>query len=233
MQVLDGRIDWNEGYGNDPELQVLVDEIPSPIEFDAYERSSGTVYFGSKDGYCRYFYHDPSNEDGFGGSSFTLLMSDGSEKVIKGPWASRAGAMNELGLGPCVDVRITTSQKAWEKDTMLQSATITVNKARKAAAFAGVHLISVEKYKSNEETYVVAEDYPPQWIPMPNSSQPTRFDHKNDLYAMIEISTKQNEHDVTMYKAALVVDGNEVETTEWNPKLDAVAIPLMQQYDGD
>lgn len=233
MEVLDGRVDWKAGYGNDPELQVLVDEIPTDIEFDAYEQSSGTVYFGSKDGYCRYLYHDPSNTSGFGGSSFKLLMSDGTEKTIKGPWASRAGAMNDLGLGPCVDVRMTTNENAWEQNTSLTFGTITVEKARKAAAFADVHLIGVEKYDSKEETYVIEEEYPPNWVKIDGDDHPVRFDHKSDRQTMIEVSVKKNEHDVTFHKAALVVNGDEVETTDWTPKLDSAVIPLMEQYDSN
>ena len=28
MKILDARINWKDGYGNDPHLEVLVDEIP-------------------------------------------------------------------------------------------------------------------------------------------------------------------------------------------------------------
>ena len=44
--------------------------------------------------FVRFFSHNKLNENGYGGFSFTLTMTDGSTRVVRGPWSSRAGVIN-------------------------------------------------------------------------------------------------------------------------------------------
>ena len=70
-----------------------------------YEKR-GPLYWGKNDvGVVRFFaYNGPST--GFSGSAFTLEMLDGTTEVLKGPWSSRSGVMNNAGFEPCVEVNI-------------------------------------------------------------------------------------------------------------------------------
>lgn len=67
--------------------------------FYAENRETGHVSFFAHSGSDR-------NEGGFGGSEYEITMLDGTKKVLRGPWSSRAGAMNMKGFGPCVDVSL-------------------------------------------------------------------------------------------------------------------------------
>lgn len=52
MRIKDASVDWMEDVGNDPRLQVVVDEIPSRDEM-RFEHESH-IYCGIKDGYVSY-----------------------------------------------------------------------------------------------------------------------------------------------------------------------------------
>ena len=98
MKVLKAEINWYEGYANDPNFIMHVDSMPDNDEFifEAKELTpERTLYFAEHEsGLVRFYCHDTRNESGYGGSSVTLNMKDGSTKTIKGPWSSRSGAMN-------------------------------------------------------------------------------------------------------------------------------------------
>ena len=81
------------------DLRVHVDKVPEGSEF-IYEAiplddEGRTLYIGTHGCLVRQYVHNPHNETGFGGATFTLRMRTGGEVTIKGPWSSRASVVNE------------------------------------------------------------------------------------------------------------------------------------------
>jgi hypothetical protein len=113
MKVLDARVNWNIGWNNDPELEILVGKIPDSADL-RYEAKGG-IYFAELEGYVSFFYHsgEPEQQEGYGGRSFALTMKDGSTVVLKGPWSSRSACANAVGFTPSVEVSIFTSSESW------------------------------------------------------------------------------------------------------------------------
>lgn len=101
-------------YHNAPTLEMLVDEMPKDF---VYRTNGKGLYYGEKDGLVSFYFHsgNPERQSGFGGSTFTLPMEDGTVKTLVGPWSSRAGVMNAHGFGPCLDVTLTDDPDAWER----------------------------------------------------------------------------------------------------------------------
>jgi len=65
----------------------------------------GPIYYAERQGWCMFFsYSKPGN--GYGGSHIPIKMADGTDKTLIGPWSSRAGVINKLGLGPCAQVLV-------------------------------------------------------------------------------------------------------------------------------
>jgi len=138
MKVLDAKVNWMQGWGNDPTLKVLVDKLPSHDEL-VYEQK-GTLYYTHKDGYVSFF-HYSKPDDGYGGSKFELKMKDGSIKTLVGPWSSREGVMNAAGFIPSVNCAITDEEDVWKKGYTFYSGSISLLKAIDAARIAKAHLI--------------------------------------------------------------------------------------------
>ena len=59
MKVLDAQVNWRENYDNLPNLQVLVDEIPSDdLEYDyLWRKTYIAIWYAQKDGYASFFAH--------------------------------------------------------------------------------------------------------------------------------------------------------------------------------
>lgn len=114
MRVKSGYLDWMEGWHNATGIHLLMDgsEMPaiSDLRYEETKLSATTgVVFAEKDGYVNYFFYN-SDQSGYAGRVFKLKMKDGTEKILKGPWSSRAGVMNAMGFTPCVDVTIEVSR---------------------------------------------------------------------------------------------------------------------------
>jgi len=103
MKILGIDIDWMLGYGNDPRIMVKVDKLPD-LNNLIYEQKGNLYFSHTIDGYVNFYAVNALRETGYGGRSFTLNMANGTTKVLKGPWSSRAGVMNNAGFEPCVDV---------------------------------------------------------------------------------------------------------------------------------
>lgn len=159
MDVLDAQVDWKEGYGNPPSLQVLVDETPerSALRF----RHEDGIWYGERDGYAEYYsWSGPGNEGGFSGRCITVLTVSGNEVTLKGPWSSRAGCVNLRGLGPVVDVSLTTDPETLEHGHTFRSRSLTLPAAKQAIDLApeASHLERVLRFDANE----------PYWVPARN-----------------------------------------------------------------
>lgn len=116
-------------WSNSPTLAILVDEMPETKDF-RYEQK-GSLYYGEKDGYVNFFAYDRPDQ-GYGGRHFPITMTDGTEKVLIGPWSSRAGVMNAAGFGPCLDVSITSRQDDWVRGYTFFAAAVTLDVALEA-----------------------------------------------------------------------------------------------------
>jgi len=115
FQILDARIKWNEGLGNEPDLEVLVTRIPSLAEM-RFEEPRKLCYYAEQDGFVTYFCDNPHNRQGYGGSVFELVMKqDGRKVALTGPWSSRASVMNMLGFTPCTEAYMTDRPEDWKK----------------------------------------------------------------------------------------------------------------------
>ena len=143
MKILKGHVDWKEGLANRPSLYLLVDEIP-PLDAMRYRLDDkggeidGGYYFAERDGFCSFFsHHGSGNNGGFGGARYDITMIDGTPKTLLGPWSSNAGEMNERGFGPCVEARFATDPR----DTygqLFANGAVLLSRLREAA-----HLIDV------------------------------------------------------------------------------------------
>lgn len=123
MKIIKIKVDWRDGWANDPRLQVLVDKIPNHNVFN-YEEKDG-FYYAEYKGYVNFFYYmQPDN--GYAGKHFNITMKDGSKKILNGPWSSRAGVINNVGFGPCIDVIITDDFKVWKRGYTFYCGSVSV-----------------------------------------------------------------------------------------------------------
>ena len=163
MKILDARVRWYDGYANDPVLEILVDEVPntSSIKHHKIDLGNGVMYIGQKEGYVHYVFHNPRDEEGFGGALFNLPMEDGEVEKIKGPWSSRAGVINQLSyhfkeVPQVVDVAIGIQKVPNREWVTHMAGSITKQKAEQAIR------------KMKEDVYleeVIKFGEKPCWIP--------------------------------------------------------------------
>lgn len=97
-------INWNLHCANYPHINI--EGVTPKFEYEEIALEDGTFYFAIDQvtGAVDFMFHDPLCETGFGGAVFKLPMKDGSIREIKGPWSSRAGALEDLIGIPVVDV---------------------------------------------------------------------------------------------------------------------------------
>lgn len=148
MKILKSDVNWLKAYSSVPIIKCLVDKIPRRDSF-IYTKNSN-IYWSQSDGFVSFYYHNPSDETGFGGTLFKLKMDDGSEKTIKGPWSSRPGIMNKI-FPHSVEIMLTDDEEAWNRGFTFINTYCTLNNAIKAAALAGTHLVRYIHY--NEISY--------------------------------------------------------------------------------
>jgi hypothetical protein len=148
MKILDCQVDWREDVGNDPRLEVLVDEIPDRSEL-RFEHEDG-IWCGIKNGFASYFaWSGDGNDGGFSGRCFEITTTDGEQVTLKGPWSSRAGCVNQRSFGPVVDVRLATDPAVLERGYTFRSASLTLSAAKQAIDLADedAHLERVVKFE--------------------------------------------------------------------------------------
>lgn len=151
MKLLHSEVDRHEGFANPASLLLTVDKLPDDSEFIYKEVvfKDQTLYYAECDEIVRFYAHSPRNERGYGGRVFKLIMEDGTTKEIKGPWSSRAGAMNRY-FPHCVDCVII------EKSTGYRLASsISLNLANQVAEAAEVTL--TEELSDHDITYRIEE----------------------------------------------------------------------------
>jgi len=137
MKLLKARINWMEKYLNDPFLEILVDEFPKTK--DLRFQKKGPLYYAEKNGFVRFFYYSAPG-DGFGGNIFNIIMKNGKEEILEGPFSSSAEALNKFGFGPCVDVSITNDLNSYNRGYTFYSGSVSVDFIKKSK-----HLIDCGK----------------------------------------------------------------------------------------
>lgn len=110
MRIVDGRVNWRDMWANRPEIELLVDRM-MPIGEHVFSEREG-MFYAERDGDVCFLLDNP-DRSGFGGKTFRLRMEGGAERILVGPWSSRAGVANRLGFGPCLDVALADSRGDW------------------------------------------------------------------------------------------------------------------------
>lgn len=146
MNILKATVNWNQKWGNAPDLTLTVDRFPRDQDLVFTYRDD--CWFAEQDGYARFYaWRGPGNNSGFGGSTYTVRVAnwqdvpadvpvhkeDGYTTVdLRGPWSSRPSQMTLRGFTP------TTSVILIEADGTCDSAhyagAVTVARARQALA---------------------------------------------------------------------------------------------------
>lgn len=157
--IIDARVDWQEKYSHPPRMDILVESIQDELLYEKHLVGDDHIlYYGeSPEGYVNYYVHNPADQSGFGGRLFRFKLYNGTTEVVRGPWSSRAGIVNKLGIGPVVDVAITDDQDRFETGRSLSRAAVTIRAAKCAIDLAegASHLEQIGRF--NNEPY---------WIPI-------------------------------------------------------------------
>lgn len=97
----DIQIDWMEGYGNHPYINIVGAELPPCADKSAAvweRRRCGKTYVHvAVDGdFVSFFSTDGRPTTGFGGATFEGTFKDGTKYRYEGAWSSRAGVVNKV-----------------------------------------------------------------------------------------------------------------------------------------
>jgi len=146
MQILDIRIKKHP-IRHYPrfDIELLVDRIPERSEMRFTNR--GNRWFSNHGGYVRYFsWKPPSNNGGYYGRSFDIIMEDGSKVTLFGPWSSRSSAMNKEGFAPSLEVSITDDPDVLERGHTFWAGAVTVELLQPVLEEIGERLVEVDSH---------------------------------------------------------------------------------------
>jgi len=135
--LLNARIDLQAPHPTaHARMRLLVSRIPELNEFSFEQRND--IWYAEKHGIAKHFYwRGPENARGFGGQHFNIQTTDGKMVVLKGPWSTRAGAVNAEGFGPCVDVSLTDDPSVFTGRGTFIAGTVTLAFAELACEIIG------------------------------------------------------------------------------------------------
>jgi hypothetical protein len=90
--VVHARVDAKFG---EPTL-VLIGDPPKDLRY----KRQVDLFFAQKDGYVQFYLWDElnGNNRGYGGSKIPIILENGTEITLLGPWSSRCGVMNNAGF---------------------------------------------------------------------------------------------------------------------------------------
>ncbi len=115
MRMTAMKVDLHLQFANRPSVVIKVDEVPSreELRYVPYFSNGCTLYVAECRGAVDFMFHDPGNQEGYGGREFHITLVNGSNVMVKGPWSSRPGVVNQMVPGLRVmDVMITTGNGA-------------------------------------------------------------------------------------------------------------------------
>ena len=116
MKIKKVRVDWRDGWGNNPQFEVFMEgDRTQSSEGIAWEEREG--HFRREVGDLVDFLYWTAPGKGFGGRTFSLLMMDGTIKELEGPWSSNSSSLNCKfpDRDPCFEVGHTTEPDVWER----------------------------------------------------------------------------------------------------------------------
>jgi hypothetical protein len=123
MKIVGCKVRMNDGWGNSPDIDILVDEIDASwkkFRCKSVQKDDGCILFGlhtEVPGLTIFRSVPPEGTTGFnaGGLGGTYGMEDGTEKYFGGCWSSNSPAINELNIGPqCTEVTLyDNSRTGW------------------------------------------------------------------------------------------------------------------------
>jgi hypothetical protein len=120
------KIDWMEGWGNSPRIEVLFDKLPNQDEL-AYE-CADNCYLAIEGDYASFWtWNGNGNNRGMGGHEFDIHMRDGSTVTLRGPWSSNSQAMNERFPMHVVEASVTDNPVVFARGYTFNAAAVTVN----------------------------------------------------------------------------------------------------------
>jgi hypothetical protein len=126
-KIVDVKINWMEGWGNSPRVQILFDKVPAhdDLRFDA--RKDFCYLAVDEGGYANFWYWKPySNNFGMGGREFDITLRDGSKLTLRGPWSSNSQSMNERFATHVMEAEVTDNRDAFERGHTFSSAAVTI-----------------------------------------------------------------------------------------------------------
>jgi hypothetical protein len=117
-------------------IELLLDRLPALEEYryKTVHAHGCTWYIGLVDGVARFFCHNPRDESGYGGRTFTGLLENGSSFQVKGPWSSGPSEINSFNvIPPVVEASGTTSEDDFNRGWTLYSLSgVTLDVIRQA-----------------------------------------------------------------------------------------------------
>jgi hypothetical protein len=141
MKVLKAKVNWYESALNRPVVELLVDDNPNEVPH-RYEERNG-IYYSEVDGMVSFFYYRVPGM-GFGGHKFPIMMKDGTEKVLEGPWSSNSAEVNSRGFGPCVECHITDNEKAFDRGYTFYASAITKSLLEEVCQSLGLYCVECD-----------------------------------------------------------------------------------------
>lgn len=164
MKVLNARVRWMWKYANPPSIEMLVDIHGSCWEqsHSHYEEAKKlnpynnplviwntkklgirTFAWVESGGLYYYFFHNPHNESGYGGSVHSIYTLEGLQH-FKGPWSSNEDNAARYFNKPLFGVGVTCDPASFERGYTFNHATIDIATMHEACRLAGVELRKIE-----------------------------------------------------------------------------------------
>lgn len=147
MQVLKARVQWHDGYCNDPGLELLVDKLPvrADLRWTVNQHEGQSFCWTVDGGYVSYFMHNPRDQEGYGGRTFEITTHAGNKLAFKGPWSSNAVYASRVIGEPIIHCALTDEPEAYERGYTFYAGDVTLALAQRAAELAGVELLEVAR----------------------------------------------------------------------------------------
>lgn len=101
-----------ERFANTPRLCIT---LSREFDYPALRfKHKGGYWYAEKDGFVMAHYHtrSPEQQDGYGGRHFPIVMEDGEEVVLKGPWHSNTADFYRVTGMQLVECITRTAEEA-------------------------------------------------------------------------------------------------------------------------
>jgi hypothetical protein len=141
MEILEAKINWMLGWGNDPDLYLLVDRL---LFWDdmIFEKKviDGTLFlFSNNDGDIGFMVRGADltkPTEGYGGRHFKIKIKNEDDTIenieFNGAWSSRSSVMNMYFEPHSMECIITNSQEVWDRGYTFTAGHIALDKAKEA-----------------------------------------------------------------------------------------------------